>query len=817
MALIKGKFIDPSLPIQQSQDPVAGDDVARKSYVDTKSEGDASAAESAANSYTDTKLGELVPDGLLPMAVLFGTPDGLGIDRSEFLTYDASIGLMLNVGGQLQTRSLAQGANDPSSVILNDKLEVLATEVDGSISKGRITKDLVESIKITATAQYNASMGWDGVDSWMGVSKTENAGNDISMIKLFPHKAQLFTVDLGAGTGPQPIMPVEQYDLAVKKYVDDEAAAAQSAAQLYADGIVSDLADIVQGNFDLQQSDIDGLRSDVDALAINKQDSLGTGTTSQFLRGDLTWQEIVTTVAIAQQMHVSKNGSDVSGSGTLDKPFASIGAAMAAISDASPTKRYVIKVAPGAYTEGALALKANVFIVGEHKDSVRVTASSVALDSSFSGSADNRSGIARLILTGAATFNWTTVTSAAGKLYFNEVSFSSAVSMTGYNNAIAQAQVDSCMFFGTLTVSGINLGVYQNNLNYGMTTLNQHPTGGMVTWFVANGSRMDGGLTINATTNDFNRRCSAFLYSSRVGSLTINGPSAYCDVTIDSLPLAGATTTNGGNLVHINKHTGDLETGSIISKGMKPDIDSSRYLGDWGKQFLFAFNYVNASSGTDLYLTTYGSSYGPDSAGKSIYITPDGAGLQTNANSGDIVLETAAVTGTGVRGKIVLNAKEIDASSVKIVSLADGTAPADAVNKGQLDSVASAAESYADSKVEDQIVEGVTDKAPSQDAVYQAIQSAIQAADQSPYKESKVLTATDISNGYVDLTRAAMANSMMVSVSGTVQYEDEDYSLSTVGGVTRVTFLGDLTPDGDGAALVEGDKVHFHYWAPVEV
>ena len=36
---------------------------------------------------------------------------------------------------------------------------------------------------------------------------------------------------------------------------------------------------------------------------------------------------------------------------------------MASITDATPTKRYVIKVEAGAYTEGALTLKANVFIV----------------------------------------------------------------------------------------------------------------------------------------------------------------------------------------------------------------------------------------------------------------------------------------------------------------------------------------------------------------------------------------------------------------------------------------------------------------------
>jgi hypothetical protein len=78
-------------------------------------------------------------------------------------------------------------------------------------------------------------------------------------------------------------------------------------------------------------------------------------------------------------------------------------------------------------------------------------------------------------------------------------------------------------------------------------------------------------------------------------------------------------------------------------------------------------------------------------------------------------------------------------------------------------------------------------------------------------KESKVMSFQDISNAYVDLAVEVMSGTLMVSVSGTVQYEGEDYSLSVVAGKTRVTFIGDLTPDGNGAALVVEDKVYFQY------
>jgi hypothetical protein len=174
---------------------------------------------------------------------------------------------------------------------------------------------------------------------------------------------------------------------------------------------------------------------------------------------------------------------------------------MASITDAAPTKRYEIKVEAGAYTEGALTLKPNVFVIGDLKEAVRVTATSVAMDASFSAasSADNRSGMARIILTGACNFDWNAVTSAAGKLYFTEVFFNSAVTMNGYNNAIAQAAFDSCQFFGSLTVSGINVGTFKDNICYGNVTLNQHPNGGMATILSASGGYIGGTLTLTTT------------------------------------------------------------------------------------------------------------------------------------------------------------------------------------------------------------------------------------------------------------------------------------------------------------------------------
>jgi hypothetical protein len=762
--------------------------------------------------------------------------------------------------------------------------------------------------------------------------------------------------------------PVDVKDLARKGYVDqkaaDEADAAELAAKSYADTVSGNAQSAAQTYADAKVEDqiVNGVTEKApsqnavfDALAL-KQDSLGTGTTSQFLRGDLTWQEVATSVGIAQTKVVSKGGSDVTGDGTLSKPYATIAAAMASITDASPTKRYIIKVEAGAYTEGALTLKPNVFVVGDLKEAVRVTASSVALDATFSGasSVDNRSGMARIILTGACTFDWNAVTSAAGKLYFTEVSFSSAVTMNGYNNAIAQAQFDSCQLFGTLTVSGINVGVFKDNICYGNVTMNQHPNGGMATILSASGGYIGGTLTLTTTVDNFGRRCSAFLRGMYIENLVVDGVSSYADADLISQGKSAPQLLNGGQLVAMTPRVNhDLET-----KMLKPLANNAHNSGDWGKQWMFNFAYVHASAGTDMYILSAMENYDPagDTAGKTIFIQPDAYGLQANANGGNIELETAAVSGTGVRGKVKINAKELDLTNHKIVNVANATDSADAVNKGQMDSALGGKQdslgtgtagqylagdlTWQDlpaAAVDDEIVDGVTDRAPSQNAVYDALSlkldqaskgaangiaeldgsgkvpstqlpsyvddiievsdlaalpvsgetgkiyvtldtnkcyrwsgstyievspgpgstdsvaegttnlyftdaraktaavvdstagsqtdqaasvaamksfvaaeiAAIPAA-QTPVgkKERFVLTATDISNGYVDCAFEAMADTMMVMTGGVVHNEGsgDDYVLSLVAGKTRISFEPDLA-----AILAEGDDIYIQY------
>lgn len=86
-------------------------------------------------------------------------------------------------------------------------------------------------------------------------------------------------------------------------------------------------------------------------------------------------------------------------------------------------------------------------------------------------------------------------------------------------------------------------------------------------------------------------------------------------------------------------------------------------------------------------------------------------------------------------------------------------------------------------------------------------------------EEENVLDATDITNQYVDLAHAVWGTSASVNsvqlyvVGGPLQRKAVDYTVSLTGGaggVTRITFDGDLETGGD-AALVDGDVLVISY------
>lgn len=444
----------------------------------------------------------------------------------------------------------------------------------------------------------------------------------------------------------------------------------------------------------------------IEALQINgASGSAGEVLTSQGAGSAPIWSAIPT-LSITSEVFVTKGGSDVTGDGSLSKPYATVSAALASITTATPSARWAIRVAPGEYTEaGPIALKANVFIIGSGRRSTRLTSTGGwTLGASFTPAGDHRSGMTDVSLSGACTFNFSTVSSNEGKLYFDTCIFVSSVTITGFSS-INQGEILDSNFFGSLTLSGVN---WNNTgcVHFGQIFMNQHPT--RATLLAATNGYADK-ITLTTTVNDFARRCSLFSRSFWTDDLEVDGDVSYADLSVDSVPRYGPVTLNNGNLINISP----ILLGTDIAGSLNPDTNNSRYFGDFGKQWLFNFNYLNVSTGTDLYVGTVDSSYDPagSAAGYGVFLQPDQYGIRTdvnggvldmrtanatgtgtsgnvdvatgtsvNGNSGTVSVTTGIPTGTGTRGDITLTARQIDASSTPLLhkweSGATGSRPA---------------------------------------------------------------------------------------------------------------------------------------------
>lgn len=88
--------------------------------------------------------------------------------------------------------------------------------------------------------------------------------------------------------------------------------------------------------------------------------------------------------------------------------------------------------------------------------------------------------------------------------------------------------------------------------------------------------------------------------------------------------------------------------------------------------------------------------------------------------------------------------------------------------------------------------------------------TALEGASVEFVQEKFTLSAGDITNGYVTLANLAIAASINAFVDRLAIHATDDYTLSTVGGVTRVTFAGSLITVGQ-EKLSAGDVVRVKY------
>jgi hypothetical protein len=119
--------------------------------------------------------------------------------------------------------------------------------------------------------------------------------------------------------------------------------------------------------------------------------------------------------------YVSPGGNDA-GSGTIEKPFATLAAALASITDASPTKRYAVFVtgtilAPAGTT---INIPPNVLICGSSPQQSRISADEWTTNhAAWSNADDNRSGFVNVGVAGTVSVDFRQPNAASGKFYMS--------------------------------------------------------------------------------------------------------------------------------------------------------------------------------------------------------------------------------------------------------------------------------------------------------------------------------------------------------------------------------------------------------------
>ncbi|WP_246289144.1 hypothetical protein [Bacillus haikouensis] len=281
-----------------------------------------------------------------------------------------------------------------------------------------------------------------------------------------------------------------------------------------------------------------------------------------------------------QVVYVNKAGNDATADGSECNPFFTVTAAMASITDASPTKRYAISIGPGSFTEPLIHLKANVQLVGTSSLLTRLSIPFDLNDPSWSESGfqnDNRSGFMDLILlSGPLDFNFATASSFSGKLFFVSVDISPSPTFTALTTSVNQVTIRDSRLSSGYTQNGINMIMFSSFVSGGNITINSQATTDTQVNLVGGG--INGNLIINVqsghipidplnltsfaiTENIFN----PFPNSGRLVVNGVNNVTTRVRATVDSIPIRSRLTLvgSGTSLIRVDDAFGLAYTPAV--------------------------------------------------------------------------------------------------------------------------------------------------------------------------------------------------------------------------------------------------------------
>jgi hypothetical protein len=254
----------------------------------------------------------------------------------------------------------------------------------------------------------------------------------------------------------------------------------------------------------------------------------------------------------SQILHVNKAGADLlAQDGSDEQPFLTITHALTRILDASPAKRYEIRLGPGTYDE-TIHLKANVQLVGAGAPFTRIQGAMDIDDPSWTGASfeDHRSGFSNLTLASATqTFDFAAVDSTGGKLVFVDVIFAGGVpTFTARSTSVNQVDARGCRFANGYTQNGINMLMVASYVSFGTITINSQATTDAQVKLVGGGTAGD--VVINTFSGHIPIDPLWLLGFAIKGNLVVNGHNTVITriyATVDSIPNAANVTLVGTN------------------------------------------------------------------------------------------------------------------------------------------------------------------------------------------------------------------------------------------------------------------------------
>lgn len=309
------------------------------------------------------------------------------------------------------------------------------------------------------------------------------------------------------------------------------------------------------------------------------------------------------------------------------------------------------------------------------------------------------------------------------------------------------------------------------------------------------------GFGLSNSTGDIGINTGSVLAGVQVSGDIVMQTGGVYDGTSGSLNIVTGTAANNGTSGPLAIQTGvGTATSTVATGGLtigtgagngSGDLelftgDSYSLAGPTGDIFLTTGNVNDATTGT-IALTT-GDSPGTGSSGP---ITLQTGSVVDALPSGDVLLASGAAPTQALRGNIQIDGKRLTMNGQTLLQLCSlGAAPATpAAGDTYFNTVKSAVRYYSG-------------------AVW------VDVLPINHQKETMTLSAGDITNQYIDLAHLAAAGSIHFLVRGANNPMWEgaayEYTVSTVGGVSRLTFLNDIATGGL-TALTAGDIVQIVY------